>query len=130
MTTTKNTVRRAAAAMLVAIGAVVATGLGAAPQAAAAVDTFVAISYSLDTGEWSWGNNVANLDQAKARSMGECLNHHTNHCVTVSWAQNGCAALAVNGTTYFGGYGATAADAEKMALEKTRGGQAVSKCST
>jgi hypothetical protein len=130
MTTTKNTARRAAAAMLVAIGAVVATGLGATPQAAAAVDTFVAISYSLDTGEWGWANNATNLDQARIASMGECLNHHTNHCVSVSWAKNGCAAPAVNGTNYFGGFGATAADAEIMAMEKTRGGRVVSKCST
>ena len=136
MTTTHNTPRRrrtkaAAAALLAASGAIIAAGLGAAAPANAAPDKFVAISYSPETKHWGWGNNYDNLDSARIRSLVECQDAGGNHCVFLAWSKNGCAALAVNGDSYYGWYGANRWEAEQGALQRTGGGYiAISKCAT
>lgn len=134
MTTISQTPRRRimAAAMLAAAGATVAAGTlaAAAPADAAPAKTYVAISYSPETGHWGWGNQYNNLEQATIRSLSECQNAGGNHCVFIAWAENGCAALAVNGPSYYGWYGPTLSAAESAALQRNGGGHIeVSRCS-
>ena len=49
----------------------------------------------------------------------------------LTWSKNGCAALAVNGDSYYGWYGATRSEAEQQALQHNNGGHIlVSQCAT
>jgi hypothetical protein len=133
--------KAAAAAMLFAAGAVVASATGAvgiAAPANAAADKFVGISFSPENGAWGTGWNYTSLDSARIRSMSECQNHGGTHCVFLTWAKNGCSALAVGNRglygqydNYYGWYGPTPAEAQQQALAKNGGGSIlVTQCST
>ena len=134
--TLKRRMRLACAALLVASGAVVVGGIGAAPANAAS--KFVALSFSPVNGAYGWGNNYDDLEGARIRSLVECQNHGGSHCVFIGWAENWCAALAVGPRNPYGGYdqyhswyGPTLADAEQQALNKNGGGTIlVSRCAT
>lgn len=139
--TTKQSPRRrfAAAAMMAATGAAIAAGaLGAASPAGAEPNdltprqsTFVAISYSPATGNWGWGNQYNNLNDAVNRSLTECSNAGGTNCQFVAWAQDACAALAVNGGSYYGFWGQNQYLAEQAALAKNGGGHIeISRCSS
>lgn len=118
------------ATMLTAAGALVISALGAAAPASAD-DTFVAISYSEESHVWGWGSDYPTLDGARIRSLSECQSHGGNHCEFIAWAENSCAALAVDGNKFYGWYGATIADAKREALARNGGGRiAVSRCSS
>ncbi len=80
---------------------------------------------------WGWGNNYTALDGARIRSLSECQSHGGNHCEFIAWAENGCAALAVNGDNFYGWYGPTCAVAEQQALARNGGGHIeMSQCSS
>jgi hypothetical protein len=119
-----------ASVMLVVAGALAAGGLATAPPAAAA-SKYVAIAYSPVTYAYGYGRNQPTVDAAHVRALTECSKAGGSHCVTVTWAQNSCAALAVKGENYYGWHGPTLQAAEQEALQRNGGGViAVSRCAS
>jgi hypothetical protein len=119
-----------ATALLVVSGALAAGALATAPPAMAA-SKYVAIAYSPVTHSYGYGRNQPTLDAAHVRALDECSKAGGSHCVTVTWAQTSCAALAVKGEDYYGWYGATLQAAEQEALQRNGGGViAVSRCAS
>ena len=118
---------------LIAGGAAAAAGFGAlaiAPAGASA-DTYVAIAYSEDAGVSGWANNASTRADAESMAMSHCADYGGTDCTIVVWAKNGCGALAVDGSNWAPGLGATLAAAEADALKDNGGGSIeVSKCST
>jgi Domain of unknown function (DUF4189) len=109
MTTTHITSRRrlTTAALLVSAGAGVAALFGPPATADAAPvpepDLYVSIAYSPSKQFWGLSSNVT-----RPLASGEALQRcgsKASDCQIVVVAKNGCAALAVDGTRFFGGTG-------------------------
>lgn len=123
MTTTQSTSRRriVAAALLVSAGAGVAGLMG--PQASAtpvtvpapppASDRYVAIAYS--PGNQFWGLSINTTQQAASNEAVYRCSTKARDCQVVVVAKNSCAALAVDGTRFFGGIGPSYAAANNDA---------------
>ena len=65
--------------------------------------------------------SYADLESARTRSLSRCEERGGKNCAFLVWSRNGCAALALNADKYSAWYGATPAEAEKGALERTGG---------
>ena len=119
---------------LAATGAAAAAALCAltvSPPAGAAADTYVAIAYSPSDGIYGWANNASTRGDAENAAMSYCVQYGGADCQVAAWTKNGCAALAVAGGSWHGGYASTAAAAEAGALKANGGGSIeVSKCSS
>lgn len=100
-------------------------------------DKHAAIVYSPESNVWGLSVNDATRAQAIAHAFGDCQNRGGVNCKFATWSEKGCVALAIsadpiNGNTlWYGWHGATIADAERGALERTGGGFiAVSRCTS
>lgn len=124
MTTKRPTSRRGilAAAVLVSAGAGVAGLVGPATAGAApttvpapppASDRYVAIAYA-PSNQFSGLSINATRQIAASEAMNRCSSKASDCQVVVVW-KNGCAALAVDGTRFFGGAGPTYAAANSDA---------------
>ncbi len=130
MTSTQTTTRRRlmAAALFVTASAGVAGMVG--PQAtanAAPPAQYVAIAYSPVDKHAGLAIN-ANLDTAVTAALARC-GEEAGFCQLVAWSKDGCAALAVNGESYYGWHGGTYAEAQNGALQRAGGGRiSMSQC--
>ena len=110
--------RAAAAALLVSAGAGLAAVAGSQPIAnaepvlvpAPSADRYVAIAYSPGTQIWGLSANKSNQQVASSEAISRC-SYKARDCQVVVVAKNACAALAVDGTRFFGGVGPTYAAA-------------------
>jgi hypothetical protein len=117
--------RSTAAALIAAAGAAAFGGLLAAAPANAA-DSYVALSYSLQS-KVSGKAVAATEDAARIASLQSCQANGGNQCVTYVIAQNSCAALAVGTDPLLHQEWSTATNsmielARKQALSKNGGG--------
>ena len=115
----------AAAALLIGAGAVVLGVLGAAAPANATASKFVAIAYSPDARVFGYANGYATQTDAQQFALASCQEHGGTDCRITGWAQDGCAALAVDTNRYYGWYGPTPAAAEQQALYRNGGGHII-----
>jgi hypothetical protein len=120
---------RAAAATMLAAGALVAGALGTTPADANA-DLFVALAYSWRSELAGFANNQPDSESARFAALMKCQDGGGNHCIWFGSFRNECAALAVAE----GERSSTAAapdvrTAEQKALQQLPGGLiAVSGC--
>jgi Domain of unknown function (DUF4189) len=114
--------RLTAAALLISTGAGLAAMAGPPVTAhadpvvrpAPSADRFVAIAYSPGTQIWGLSANKDNQQAASSEAISRC-SYKASDCQVVVVAKNSCAALAVDGTRYFGGSGPTYAAANQDA---------------
>lgn len=113
----------AAALSAAAMGAVTAGGLGAAPPAGAAGDTWVAIAYSPVDKQFGYAHSTTE-DGAVTWALHNC-GEVAGHCALAAVVQKGCVALATRGTgeEYNGGSAKSRPEAMKNALRPLYGGQ-------
>lgn len=121
MTARSHSHRAAAAALLVSAGAGLAALAGSQPVAnaepvlvpAPSPDRYVAIAYSPGTQLWGLSSNKTQ-QVASSEAISRC-SYKASDCQVVVVAKNACAALAVDGTQFFGGVGPTYAAANSDA---------------
>jgi hypothetical protein len=123
MSTTHFTPRRrlAAAALLVSAGASIAGLVGpqanaapvTAPAPPPASDRYVAIAYA--PSNQFWGLSINTTRQAASNEAAYRCSAKARDCQVVVVAKNSCAALAVDGTRFFGGIGPSYAAANNDA---------------
>ncbi|CAM3273038.1 hypothetical protein BST27_25510 [Mycobacterium intermedium] len=111
----------AAAALLSSAAAVPPT---AAATTVAASQLYTVIAYSPITGYTGWANNATGMEEATHLALGNCQAHGSG-CQVTSWAQNGCAALALGSGRWGGAWGANADSARANALAMVRAGRIV-----
>jgi hypothetical protein len=132
------------ATMLLAAGAIIAAGLGAAatanarpavpgipgvpgvPQAPANPAKYSAIALSSETGVWASWVNAGSFNEANVGALNACQNAGGNHCVLTGYAINQCVALAVDAVNFeqwHSGLGPSVVSSQTAALNANGGGR-------
>lgn len=104
--------------MLLALIVAVAGVAALATPASARADSYAAIAYSEDTGQWGYSYGLGCRAEAENDALSRCGGDDAR---IVVWCENACAALAVGDNGAYGyAWGSCRAEAERRAVRECR----------